>query len=345
MNNNLKSTLTNLKPPKKAKHLTKFLSICLIGALLAGCQNPTAKTEAPADAKAAGTTGPVYEIGITQIVEHPSLDEIRAGIEAGLKDQGFENGGNLKIDYENAQGSMENTQLIAQRFNTKDKQLVIAITTPSAQAAYQVIKETPVIFSAVTDPAGAGLNGKGMTGISDMTPIQKQLDLLKQLLPEAKTIGMVYNTGEQNSVVQVEMAEEMAKAMGLEVISTGISSTNDLATALDQVLGQSDVFYAHVDNSLASAFPLLVSKADAAGKPIIGAVEKYVTDGALATDGIDNYQIGYQTGLMAAKILNGTDINQLPIETLEKTELIISKKVADRYQIAIPEALKSALTD
>ena len=240
---------------------------------------------------------------------------------------------------------MENTQLIAQRFDSQKKNLVIAITTPSAQAAFQTVHSSPVIFSAITDPEGAGLKAKGITGVSDMTPIQKQLTLLKTLLPDAKQIGMVYNTSEQNSVVQVERTKELAAAIGLEVISVGVSSTNDMASAIDQVLMTTDVFYAHVDNSLASAFPLLVQKADAANKPIIGAVEKYVTDGALATDGIDNYQIGYQTGLMAAKVLNGTAVDALPIETIDQTECLISKKVADRFKIQIPEALKANLIE
>lgn len=335
---------TFFKHPHNAlKSPTALLGLILIFALaLTGCsaKPPTAAgtsqtTEAPT----------LYKIGITQIVEHPSLDEIRAGIVAGLKSQGFDTASNLEIDYENAQGNMESTQLIAQRFDSQQKHLVIAITTPSAQAAFQTVHSCPVIFSAITDPEGAGLKTKGITGVSDMTPIQKQLDLLQTLLPNAAKVGMVYNTGEQNSVVQVARTKELAAALGLEIVSVGVSGTNDMASAIDQVLSQSDVFYAHVDNSLASAFPLLVQKAEAANKPIIGAVEKYVTDGALATDGIDNYQIGYQTGLMAAKILNGTSVDALPIETINQTECLISKKTAERFQIEIPEALKGNVVD
>lgn len=328
-----------------AKSLLKTtLILSLIGtSLLAfGCSStkPAATSAEPAAA-----TSETIEIGITQIVEHPSLDLIRSGIEAALKDQGFDSATNLKIDYLNAQGNMENTQLIAQKFNDKKKKLVIAITTPSAQAAFQAVKEVPVIFSAVTDPKGAGLEAKGITGVSDMTPIKKQLELLKQLLPTAKTVGMVYNTGEQNSVVQVEMAKTIAKELGLEILCTGVSNTNDMPQAIDQILSKSDVFYAHVDNSLATAFSLLAEKAETANIPIIGAVENYVTDGALATDGIDNYDIGYQTGLMAAKILKGESIDNLPIETVATTKLIISKKVADRFKVTVPETLKANLVE
>ncbi len=332
--------------PKHVKRLSlKFALLLCLSLSLAGCQAKSTSTTDTAVATSTNAAEHVYHIGITQIVEHPSLDEIRAGIEAGLKTQGFDTASNLEIDYENAQGNMENTQLIAQRFDSQKKQLVIAITTPSAQAAFQTIQNSPILFSAITDPEGAGLKAKGISGISDMTPIQKQLDLLKALLPNAKKVGMVYNTGEQNSVVQVELAKQLAADAGLELVCTGVSSTNDMASAIDQVLSKCDVFYAHVDNSLAAAFPLLVQKSDSAGKPIIGAVEKYVTDGALATDGINNYQIGYQTGLMAAKVLNGTSVDALPIETIEKTECLISKKTAERFNVQVPEALKSYLID
>lgn len=333
-----------MKKTLSAKTALRILLTFLIlsTSLLAfGCS--TSKTASSSSETTPAPSTEIIEIGITQIVEHPSLDLIRSGIEAALKDQGFDSATNLKIDYQNAQGNMENTQLIAQKFNNKNKKLVIAITTPSAQAAFQTVKDVPVIFSAVTDPKGAGLDAKGITGVSDMTPIRKQLELLKQLLPEAKTVGMVYNTGEQNSVVQVELAEKIAKELGLEIVSTGVSNTNDMPQALDQILSKSDVFYAHVDNSLATAFTLLAEKANTANVPIIGAVENYVTDGALATDGIDNYDIGYQTGLMAAKILKGESVENLPIETVANTQVIISKKVAERFKINIPEALKGKL--
>lgn len=316
-----------------------FTLIGITAALATGCQSNTANTNTTPSSESTKN----YTLGITQIVEHPSLDLIRSGIEAGLKDQGFEVGKNLVIDYQNAQGAMENAQLIAQKFNTKEKDLIIAITTPSAQAAFQQVKEAPVIFSAITDPAGAGLAVKGITGVSDMTPIEKQLKLLKTLLPDAKTIGMIYNTGEQNSVVQVELAKTLAKPLGLDIEAVGIANTNDLATALDQVLTKSDALYVQVDNSLASGFPLLIEKANKANIPVIGSVEDYVTQGALATDGINNYQIGYQTGLMAAKVISGQSVDELPIETIEKTELVVSESALKRFGITLPEGMNPKL--
>lgn len=331
------------------KNLKKLILIPTILTLIGSTALFTAGCQSSATAKSSSQTAQntqtptTFNIGITQIVQHPSLDAIRSGIEAGLKDQGYEVGKNLVLDYQNAQGSMENAQLIAQQFNTKEKNLVIAITTPCAQAAFQTVKEAPVIFSAITDPEGAGLKAKGITGVSDMTPVQKQLDLLKLLLPNAKTIGMVYNTGEQNSVVQVELAKALAEPMGLTIEAVGISTTNDLATALDQVLSKSDVFYAHVDNSLASGFALLMEKANGANIPVIGSVEDYVLSGALATDGINNYQIGYQTGLMAAKVLSGQSVDQLPIETIDKTELVLSQSAMKKFGITLPDGLTPKL--
>lgn len=325
------------------KKLVLLVTLLAMSLMTFGCSS--AKSSTAASTSETPAPGETMEVGITQIVEHPSLDLIRSGIEAALKDQGFDSATNLKIDYQNAQGNMENTQLIAQKFNDKKKKLVIAITTPSAQAAFQGVKDVPVIFSAVTDPKGAGLEAKGITGVSDMTPIKKQLELLKKLLPNAKTVGMVYNTGEQNSVVQVEMAKTIAKELGLEIVSAGVSNTNDMPQAIEQVLSKSDVFYAHVDNSLATAFTLLAEKANSAGIPIIGAVADYVKSGALATDGIDNYDIGYQTGLMAAKILKGESVDNLPIETATNTKLIISKKVVKQFKINVPKELEKYLVD
>lgn len=319
------SNFISLKEESIMQKLFKAAALLLIGVTsLTGC---TAATSTAADK--------TLSVGITQIVDHPSLNEIRDGISAALKDNGYTDT-TLKMDYQNAGGSMENAQVIAQKFEEDHKNLVIAITTPSAQAAFQTIHSAPVIFSAVTDPKGAGLETKGITGISDKTPIDKQLKLLKALIPSAKQVAMVYNTSEQNSVVQVDEAKALAANYDLTIKAIGVSNTADLSAAIDESLIGSDAFYAHVDNSLASAFSLVVEKANAKKVPIIGSVKKYVTDGALATDGINNYEIGYQTGLMAIKVLKGASVDDIPVETLQKTECIISKTVASALNITIP---------
>lgn len=319
------------------KLMKSILIMSLTTALiLTGCA-PAPQPEAPAPAAPAEKIA----IGITQIVEHPSLDLIRQGVIDGLKDKGFVDGEQIAIDYVNAQGNMENTQLIAQKFEADKKKLVIAITTPSGQAAKNNVKSSPIIFSAVTDPEGAGLVGDNITGVSDMTPIDQQLELLKTLLPTAKTIGMIYNSSEQNSVVQVELTKEKAKAMGLTVEAVAITTANEIPLALDALLGKVDVLYTHVDNTLASAYGVIIQKANEKKIPVLGAVEDYVKQGAIATQGIDNYKVGYQTGVMAARVLSGEDVNTIPFETLKETDLIINTKALTALGITVPDDLKA----
>ncbi|MCT4563230.1 MAG: ABC transporter substrate-binding protein [Maledivibacter sp.] len=280
----------------------------------------------------------LIQIGMTQIVEHPSLDDIKQGIVDALNENGYGEGEKINIEFKNAQGNMENTQLIAKSFDKKD--LVVAISTPSAQAAFNNLKSMPIIFSGVTDPESAGLVGKNITGVSDMTPVGKQLQLLKTLIPDAKRVGIVYNSSELNSEIQVNIAKKEAAKLGLELEIASITNTNEMALALDKVLKNVDVLYTHVDNTLASSYPLIVKKSEELNIPIIGAVDDFVKQGALATEGINNYKVGYQTGHMIANILKGEEISNIPFETLKDTELIINKKAVEKYNIALPEEIK-----
>ena len=278
----------------------------------------------------------VKRIGVTQIVEHPSLDAIREGIYQAINDGGYKVDENLEIDFLNAQGSMENTNAIANEFASKEYDLVIGITTPSAQALFNKIKETPIVYSAVTDPVSAGLEGDFITGVSDMTPVKKQLELLTELLPEAKTVGMVYNSGELNSEIQVGLARDVAEELGLEIIVKGIANSNEVSIALDALLDDVDALYVQKDNAVASAFPVVVKKADAKQVPIIGAVKDYVDQGALATDGPSEFEIGYQTGLMAVRVLDGDAIETIAAEVVTITKRDYNSQVAERYGITLP---------
>ncbi len=279
----------------------------------------------------------VKRIGVTQIVEHPSLDAIREGIYQAINDGGYKVDENLEIDFLNAQGSMENTNSIANEFASKEYDLVIGITTPSAQALFNKIKETPIVYSAVTDPVSAGLEGDFITGVSDMTPVKKQLELLTELLPEAKTIGMVYNSGELNSEIQVGLARDAAEELGLEIIVKGIANSNEVSIALDALLDDVDALYVQKDNAVASAFPVVVKKADAKEVPIIGAVKDYVDQGGLATDGPSEFEIGYQTGVMAVRVLDGDAIETIDAEVVTMTKRDYNREVAERYGITLPE--------
>lgn len=271
------------------------------------------------------------EIGITQIVEHPSLDDVRKGVIDALKANGYDEN-KININYKNAQGDFGTAQVIAQEYNNKSD-VIIAISTPSAQAAANNIKDKPIFFSAITNPESAGILRKNVTGVSDKSPVKKQVELIEKLLPEAKNIGIVYNTSEQNSFYLTEEFTKAAKEKGYTVKVKGISNISEMASALDTLLPTIDVLYTSIDNTIASTYPLIVEKSNKADKPIIGATKSFVEQGALAVDGISDYQVGYQTGEMAARYLNGEKIENIPYEVVEKSEMYINEDVAKRFGI------------
>lgn len=270
------------------------------------------------------------EIGVTQIMEHPALDSARVGFEKALKDNGY---GDVKIDYQNAQGDFGTAQMIANSFVQDKKDLIYAISTPSAQAAYNVTKKIPIVITAVTDVKAAGLVGDNITGTSDATSIYKQLETITKILPNAKKVGIIYNTSEQNSQVQVASAKEESKKLGLEIIETGVTNVNDMAMGLDSLLDKVDVLYTPTDNLVVSATPLVLDKANRKNVPVVGCIEDQVAQGALITDTIDYEKLGYQTGEMAIRVLKGEEPKNMPVETLKNTQLIVNKKAAEKYGI------------
>lgn len=283
------------------------------------------------------STKPI-KIGITQIVEHPSLDEIRKGIIDRLAEKGYVDGEKIILNFQNAQGEMPNAQLIAKEFATNED-LIIAITTPSAQAALNATTEKPIFYSAVTDPVAAGLKGLNITGTSDATPIEKQITLAKDLLGTFKKVGIVYNIGEANSEAQVNQVKELGKKEGFEVIAKGITNVNEIAQGMDAIIDQVDFIYTPVDNMLASSYPVIVKKANEKNKAVIGSVTDFVSQGALATEGINQYKIGVQTADMIIKYLEGTKIEELPFETIKETDLVINENVLNTLGIKISDEL------
>lgn len=271
------------------------------------------------------------EIGITQIVEHPSLDDVRKGVIDALKEKGYDEN-KININYKNAQGDFGTAQVIAQEFNNTSD-VIIAISTPSAQATVNNVKNKPIFFSAVVNPESAGILRKNVTGVSDKSPVKKQVELIEKLLPEAKNIGIVYNTSEQNSFYLTEEFTKVAEEKGYTVKIKGISNISEMASALDTLLPTIDVLYTSIDNTVASTYPLIVEKSNKANKPIIGATKSFADQGALAIDGISDYQVGYQTGEMVAKYLNGEKIENIPYEVVEKSEIHINKDVAEKFGI------------
>lgn len=286
-------------------------------------------------------------IGVVQLVEHPALDSAFKGFKDGLESNGFKDGENIHLDFKNAEGDIPTAQTIANDFASSKKDLILAIATPAAQASFNATKDIPILATAVTDHAKAGLVNSmekpetNVTGTSDMLPIDKQFDLMKKLIPNSKKVGILYNTSEANSEVQLENAKKEASKRNLEIVERGISSSNDVSQALSSIISKVDVVYTLTDNIIASSMPLISSMCLEKNIPIIGGEKAHVESGALATDGIDYYELGFQTAVMAVKIINGEKPQDMPIERLKETKLTINEDVAKKMNIQIPEDLKN----
>lgn len=285
------------------------------------------------------------EIGITQIVEHPALDAAREGFITALADQEF-NESKLAIEIRSAQGDISIANMIAEEFVRKQKDLILAIATPTAQATLNVTKKIPILITAVTDPVASGLanslksSGNNLTGTTDMTPIDDQFSLIAKLLPTAKKIGIIYNASEINSMIQVELARKACQKRGWQLIETSVTNLTEVQIGLEQLVRKVDVIYTPTDNLIASAMSLVTSIATKNHIPVIGSEEAQVRAGALATLGIDYWKLGYQTGLMAAQVLRGSKPSSLPIESLKDLTLVINSETAAKLRIAIPAELR-----
>ena len=319
-----------------------FLAIALTTALLAGCGGSAAPT-APAAPKDAAAK--VYKVGLTQIVEHPSLDTVRKGILDGLKEAGFEDGKNLKVDFQSAQGEMPIAQQIAQKFTADKDDIIIALATPSAQAAAQATKEIPIVFGTVTDPVGAGLvasfekPGANVTGTSDMTPVKDQLALFQQLGTKVQKVGIIYNPGEANSVFTVNQAKEAAKALNLTIVEGTVSNANEVQQTAQSLVGRVDGFYLITDNTLAQGVQSVIALANEKKLPTVSVERSYVDQGALATAGFDYYKLGKQTGALAAEVLKGKKPAELPVQTSKELQLIVNTKAAGAIGLTVPADL------
>lgn len=327
----------------------KIFSLVVISCLmLVGCAQTADVSSGAGEGsgnKGSDPSQKVFKIGISQYVEHPALDNARDGFIEGLKEAGFEDGKNVLIEIENAQADFPTTQTIANRFVAEKMDLILAIATPSAQSAAKATTEIPIIITAVTDPVGAGLVKSmekpetNVTGTTDMNPIKEQLALLKEILPDAKNVGILYNAAEANSNVQVEIAKEAAKELGLKIIEATVSNTSEVNQVAQSVAPNVDAFYIPTDNTVASAIGAVVKVSMDEKIPVIGAEKGHVEGGALATLGIDYFQLGKQTGAMAVRILNGENPASISIESSKELKLTINKQTADALGLIIPKSV------
>lgn len=323
------------------RKLSMLLCTVLIGGVLAGCGNSAA------DSNKGASSSAVKNIGVVQIVQHDALDAANKGFVEALKEKGFEDGKNIKIEQQNAQGEQANAQTIAKQFVDAKKDLIFAIATPAVQAAYNSTKDIPIIFTAVTDPVKAEVakdwksSGTNVTGTSDKVPVDKQIDLLKKLLPNAKTVGVIYNTSETNSVVQVNELKAAAEKQGLAVKEIGVTNVNEINQNLASALGQIDVLYTPTDNTVASGYALVGKLCIDKNIPIIGAEDAVVTKGGLASIGIDYYKLGKEAGLKAAEVLSGKKPSEVEITTLSDMTFTINTDVAKKLNITIPKDIEA----
>ncbi len=328
---------------KKAIALTMTAAMMLLA--LAGCGGAS-ESNGSADSNTAPGS---YRIGISQFAEHGSLDNCREGFLAGLKSAGIEEGKNLTVDYQNAQADTGTASQIAESF-VGSVDLIAAIATPSAQSAFNAALNTdiPTVYTAVSDPVAAGLaneDGTGtgnVTGSSDVLPVKDQLQMIRTLMPDAKKIGILYTTSETNSVSTIKTYEVLAPDYGFEIISTGINTISDVDLAAANLVTQVDCLCNLTDNTVVEALQTVLDKASNQGIPVFGSEIEQVRSGCIASMGIDYYTLGYDTGVMAAKILKGEATAQkTPFISARQADLFINTAAADKIGFTISDSLLS----
>lgn len=288
-----------------------------------------------------------YKIGIAQFAEHGSLDNCREGFIEGLKQAGIVEGENLTIEFQNAQADMGTAATIASNFVANDMDMICAIATPMAVCAVNAAEDKiPVIFTAVSAPEETGLNEGNVTGTSDQIPAEKQLISIRAMLPEAKNIGILYTVGETNSLVQLSMYKELAEAYGFTIIESGITSGQDIALALPQLLPQVDCITMLTDNTVVQYLDVVLDASDKAMIPVFGSEIEQVTLGCVASEGLDYVALGVQTGEMAARVLKGeVAASEIPYETIAESALYVNTDACEMLGVAIPEDLMARATD
>ncbi|WP_010272575.1 ABC transporter substrate-binding protein [Paenibacillus senegalensis] len=307
----------------------------------------------PSSAPNEGETGQVYEIGITQIVEHPSLDATREGFLAALADNGFVEGDNLKVDYQNAQNDQNNAMTIAQKFASDNKDLVLAIATPSAQAVVQQVQNSPAMFAAVTDPLDAKLvqdmekPGGNVTGAADYNPEStvKLMEFIAEELPHIQTVGAIVNEGEVNATIIVKRAEEVLAEHGITLTRAAVTNTSEVRQAAESLVGRADAFFVALDNTVVSALDSILQVSEANNIPLFSSDRDTVEGGAVAAFGFSYYDHGYQAGETAAEILNGANPGDLAVTVPDQLDLIFNVEAAAKQGIEVTDSIRAKVTN
>lgn len=326
------------------KSIAILLATMLCAASLTGCGNQTASNTS--------TASPAYTIGISQIAPHGSLDNCREGFIAGLASEGFVEGENLVIDYKNAEGEPSNATMISETFVSKKYDLIGAIATPTAMAAFNATQESqiPVIFTAVSDPVAAEIvasleePGTNCTGTSDALPLEPQMKMIRDFLPEAKTIGILYTTSEVNSLTHLEKFKELAPKYGFTIEAIGVSNQSEIPLAMDTLVTKCDVINNFTDNNVVNNLETVLAKAQDAGIPVFGSEEEQVKKGCVAAQNIDYFALGEKTGKMAARVLKGENPAGIPVEVISDSLPVANQEALAFYGITVPEEYKSNIS-
>ncbi|NQH33983.1 ABC transporter substrate-binding protein [Streptococcus suis] len=315
------------------KLVKKLTSVTLLGAgllALAACSSGSEEKSAEGAVN--------VKVGVLQYMEHESLTAAREGFVAELADNGYKEGDKLVLDYQNAQGDQANLQTISEQL-IDSNDLVLAIATPAAQSLATVSTETPILFTAVTDPISADLveslekPGGLLTGTSDQAPIDKQVELLGQAVPYAKTVGILYTTSERNSEVQVEQAEKLLKEAGYKVVLKGITSSNEVQDATTSLMKDVDAVFVPTDNTVAATMSMIGELSAEHKVPVIGGSTDMVDQGGLLTYGTNYEALGRQTAKMAIKIIEGEKVSEVPVEYPEAVNLHVNEEMAQKLGI------------
>ncbi|HIH8052566.1 TPA: tryptophan ABC transporter substrate-binding protein [Streptococcus suis] len=283
------------------------------------------------------------KIGVLQFVTHDSLDEIYKGIKAGLEEGGYTTTDNLEIDFMNAEGDQSQVQTMSKKLVDNGNELLIGIATPAAQSLANATTELPIIMGAVTDPVGANLvtdlknPGGNITGVSDQTPVADAVSLIKEITPDAKTIGVLYSSNEDNSKIQVAEFKAAAEEAGYTVLEYAVASSNEIAATVEVASSKADVLFTPVDNTVASAFSTVVSVANKTKTPIFTSVEDMVEGGGTASVTLSQYDLGVATGKMAAKILDGANPADTPVQIFNEGTVVVNQKVAKELGITLSD--------
>lgn len=329
--------MRNSRVPRKA--------LSVIGLIAAGALALTACAGAEdTGTDAENSTQEKLTIGISQFVQHPALDAATDGFKQAFIEAGYVEGDTVVFDEQNANAEVATATTIAQSFQDSNVDLVLAVATPSAQAAAQNVTNAPVLFTAVTDAVEADLvdsneaPGGNVTGTSDINPVADQIELITEVVPDAKNIGIVYSSGEVNSQIQVDLAKEAAEANGLSIVETTVTTSADILTATESIINDVDAIYVPTDNVVVSGLGALVQAAESAQVPVFGAESGTVENGALVALSISYEKLGFQTGKMALEILeDGADTATMAVQTSDQLELILNLGAAERMGVKLSD--------